>query len=325
MEFARSFAALAIAGAVVLHAAGTAQAAEAWVPRHPVRLVAVSTPAGSLDSTARAVAEHLSKAWGQPVLVDNRPGANGTIAAGIVAKAPADGLTLLYSTRVISMNAALYKLPFDTTALVPVAMILNQPTLLVVGKKFAAHDLPGFLRLARETPGKYSFGSTGNGSVPHLAGESFQKVSGLKLIHVPYKGGAPVMNDIMAGTIDMTFGSVGSTISQIRDGSAVPLAIAADKRAPQLPNVPTFAEAGLPGYYVDSWYGVFAPPGTPPETVQAINAEINRYLRSPEAAKKFDGMGATPASSTPASFRKEFDGDLVMYRQMAQELNLKAE
>ncbi|MES2187497.1 MAG: tripartite tricarboxylate transporter substrate binding protein [Pseudomonadota bacterium] len=317
-----------MAGAAALACGGAATgaaAAEAWVPNKPVRIVAVSTPAGSLDATARAVAEHLGKAWGQAVVVDNRPGANGTIAAGIVAKAPADGYTLLYSTRVISMNAALYKLPFDTRALVPVAMILNQPTLLVVGKRFAAHDLPGFMKLARENPGKYSFGSTGNGSVPHLAGESFMKISGVKLIHVPYKGGAPVMNDIMGGTIDMTFGSVGSTMPQIRDGSVVPLAVAAKQRAPQLPDVPTFAEAGVPGYYVDSWYGLFAPPGTPPEIVQAISEETNRYLRSPEAAKKFGVMGAVPAESTPASFRADFDGDLVMYRDMARELNLKAE
>ncbi len=325
MKFSGSFAARGAAAMAALCLAGAALAGDAWVPNRPVRLVLVSTPAGSLDATARAVAEHLSKAWGQPVVVDNRPGANGTIAAGIVAKAPADGYTLLYSTRVISMNAALYKLPFDTKSLVPVAMILDQPTLLVVGKQFPAHDLQGFMKLARENPGRYSFGSTGNGSVPHLAGEGFEKVSGLKLIHVPYKGGAPVMNDIIAGTINMTFGSVGSTMPQIRDGSVVPLAIAADRRAPQLPNVPTFDEAGLPGYYVNSWYGIFAPPGTPPEIVQAINEETNRYLRSPEATKKFDAMGAMPASSTPASFRKDFDGDLVMYRQMAQELNLKAE
>ncbi len=301
-------------------------AADPAYPTRAITLVVSSAASGPLDTTARIVADHLSKAWGHPVIVDNRPGANGTIGSALVAKAPADGYTLLYTTRAISMNAALYsKLPYETKAFTPIVRVLDQPNMLVVSKKFAARDVPTLMKLLRENPGKYNYASTGSGGVPHIAGETFKKATGTSIMHIPYKGAAPLMNDIIGGTIDMTFSSPGTSMAFINDGQVFPVAIASAKRSPLLPNVPTFAEFGIQGVNVDSWYGIFAPPGTPDFVVKKVHQEANRFLRTPEAARRFEALGASPAVESTETFKADFEEDLVFHRKLALELGLKVE
>jgi tripartite-type tricarboxylate transporter receptor subunit TctC len=259
------------------------------------------------------------------VIVDNRPGGNGTLAGTLVSKAAPDGYTLLLSTRAITMNAALYSnLPYDTgKAFTPVVRVLDQPNVLVVSRNFPGRSVPQVLKLVKENPGKYTYGSTGNGSIPHLSAEMFKQVTGAQLIHVPYKGAAPMMVDLMASRIDMAFTSPSSAMAQINEGHAFMVGIAADKRSALLPDVPAFSEFGVADFNVVSWYGLFAPPATPPAVVNKINADVNAFLRTEEAAKRLAALGATPASSTPSSYRAQFDDDLVRFRKLVREVGLK--
>jgi tripartite-type tricarboxylate transporter receptor subunit TctC len=261
---------------------------------------------------------------GKPVVIENRPGASGAVAAGILAKAPADGYTLMISTRAITINASLYqKLPFDTSkAFIPVAMVMGQPNLLVVGKDFPARTVPQLIQVLKENPEKYTFGSPGSGGIPHLAGEMFKSFTGTSILHIPYKGAAPLMTDLLGGRVDMTFSSPGTALAQINEGKVFPIAIASDKRSPLLPNIPTFAEYGIKGFNIESWYGVFAPAGTPSEVVKLLNQEINAFLRTDDAKKRISNLGATPAIISPEEFKILFDEDLTRFNKLVRQLSI---
>jgi tripartite-type tricarboxylate transporter receptor subunit TctC len=293
-------------------------------PNKPITLIVSSAPAGPLDAAGRMLADYLSKSLGKPVVIENRPGASGAVAAGILAKAPADGYTLMISTRAITINASLYqKLPFDTSkAFIPVAMVMGQPNLLVVGKDFPARTVPQLIQVLKENPEKYTFGSPGSGGIPHLAGEMFKSLTGTSILHIPYKGAAPLMTDLLGGRVDMTFSSPGTALAQMNEGKVFPIAIASDKRSPLLPNIPTFAEYGIKGFNIESWYGVFAPAGTPLEIVKLLNQEINAFLRTDDAKKRISNLGATPAIIGTEEFKTLFDEDLVRFNKLVRQLSI---
>jgi hypothetical protein len=293
-------------------------------PNKPITLIVSSAPAGPLDAAGRMLSDYLSKSLGKPVVVENRPGASGAVAAGILAKSPADGYTLMISTRAITINPTLYpKLPFDTSkAFIPVAMVMEQPNLLVVGKDFPARTVPQLIKVLKDNPEKYSFGSPGNGGIPHLAGEMFKSVTGTSILHIPYKGAAPLMTDLLGGRVDMTFSSPGTALAQLNEGTVFPIAIASEKRSPLLPKIPTFAEYGLKGLNIDSWYGVFAPAGTPTEVVKTLNQEINNFLKTDDAKKRINGLGATPVAVSSEDFKILFDDDLVRFGKLVRQLSI---
>lgn len=296
-------------------------------PSKAVTILLASTPGGPLDASARMVAQHLSSVWGVSVLVDYRPGAGGTIAAGTLARAPADGHTLMISTRAVVINPSLYsKLPFDTeTDIAPVALINEQPNLLVVSKDFPAKTVPELLKLLQQNPGKYTYGSAGHGGIPHMAAEMFMQATGFKLVHIPYKGAASLMTDLLGGRVDMTFSSPGTSISQISVGKVIPIAIAAQSRTPLMPNIPTFAEFGVKNFSITSWYGLFAPSKTPQATLRKINSDLNSYLKSPDTVKRFATGGSVPRPLTLEEFNAEFKRDLQNFAKLLRDLDIKVD
>ena len=302
-----------------------AQPGSGAFPAKPVTILVGFTAGGPVDTTARIVGEWLSRKWGQPVIVDVRPGANGTVAASLAAKAPADGYTLVMATRSITMNAALYtRLPYDPgKSFTPVAFASAQPNVLVVSKEFSVKSSNELLQKIKAQPGQYSYASTGNGSIPHLAGEMFQSLTGTKLNHIPYKGGASLVIDLMAGRVDMSFGGLGTVIGQIRDGHVIPIAVASDQRSPLLPDVPTFAEAGVKDFNVDTWYGLLAPAGTPPAIVAKINADVNQALSTPEVRQKLLQAGSSIQSVSPEAFQTQYNDDLRRYGKLIKGLGLR--
>ena len=291
-------------------------------PNKPLTLIVSSAPAGPLDAAGRMLSDYLSRNLGKPVVIENRPGASGAVAAGLLAKASPDGYTLMITTRAITINPSLHqKLPFDTSkAFTPIAMVMEQANLLVVGKDFPARTVPQLIKVLKENPEKYSFGSPGNGGLPHLAGEMFKSFTGTSILHIPYKGAAPLMTDLLGGRVDMTFSSPGTALAQISEGKVFPIAIASEKRSPLLPQIPTFAEFGIKGFHIDSWYGVFAPTGTPPEIVKLLNQEINNFLRTEDGKKRIGNLGATPTPQSAEDFKVLFDEDLLRFGKLVRQL-----
>ena len=194
--------------------------------------------------------------------------------------------------------------------------------MLVVGKDFPARTVPQLIKVLKDNPDKYSFGSPGNGGIPHLAGEMFKSVTGTSILHIPYKGAAPLMTDLLGARVDMTFSSPGTALAQLNEGTVFPIAIASEKRSPLLPKVPTFAEYGLKGLNIDSWYGVFAPAGTPTEVVKTLNQEINNFLKTEDAKKRINGLGATPVNLSLEDFKTLFDEDLVRFSKLVRQLSI---
>lgn len=294
-------------------------------PSKTVTLMVASAPGGPLDAAARLVAQHLTTAWGQSVVVDHKAGAGGTVAAAALARAPADGHTLMFSTRAVVINPSLYeKLPFDTaTEIAPVAMVNEQPNLLVVPRSLPVQSLHELLALVRQNPGKHSFGSPGNGGIPHLAGELFMRSTGAKLIHVPFKGAGPLMNDLLAGRVDMTFGSPGTFVSQVKEGKVMPLAVASPTRSSLMPEVPTFAELGVKDVNITSWYGIFAPAKTPASILNRINTDVVAFLKSPDGTRRIAAQGAHPTPMSLDEFNSEFKRDLTLFSSLVKTLNIK--
>lgn len=311
--------------AVAVGLGASVSPAFAAFPDKPVTIMVGFAAGGAVDATARIVAEQLSLAWKQPVIVDVHAGAGGTTAAGLASKATPDGYTLLMGVRSMTMSSALYtRLPYDPAkSFIPVAMCAIQPTVLVISKQVGPRTLPALLADMKASPGKYTFGTTGNGSVPHMAGELFQKQTGTKLTHVPYRGTSALQVDMLGQRVDMSFASLPNFIASIRDGSLTPLAIASTKRSPQLPSLPTFAEAGVPDFNVDTWFGLLAPAGTPNDVVQKINATVVDALKKPEVRKKLESVGAEVELKTPAEFAAMYNDDLAKYGKLARDLGLR--
>ena len=310
----------AIAGMVALLALVGARPAVAVFPDHVVKLLVPQTPGGATDVLARALGPRLSQRWGQPVVVDNRGGAGGIIGTDAVAKAPPDGYTLLVAYEGSqAINPSLYKaLPFDSLKdFETVATIAVVPFFLVVNPALPPRSLAEFIALARQK--QLTYASSGNGSINHLLGEMLNSSAGIKLVHVPYKGVAPALGDLMGGQVDSAFASVPSVISQLRGGTVRALAISSRARSATAPDVPTIAEAAVPGFDVDPWWGLLAPAGTPAEIVRRINADVGAVLSQEDMLAFLRTQGADALVTTPAAFRGLLEADIAKWATVVKQ------
>ncbi len=301
-------------GAAGLASFATGAFAQGKFPQRPVTLVVPTPPGGSTDFTARLIVEPLTRALGQPVIVDNKPGASGNIGNQFVARAKADGHTLLmaYSGYQVG-NPHLFK---DTgwdpiKDFVPVAMVTRAPQVFAIHHALPVNSLQELIAYAKKNPGKLNYASSGNGSIQHIAGELFKQLTGTFITHIPYRGSGPAVQDLLAGTVDLHITTPASVVSHIKSGRLRALAVTSPKRLASLPDVPTATEAGLKGYDLDSWFALYAPAGTPPAVVQQLNAEVNKILQMPEVRKKAEDSGTSVEAFTPAQLgeftRKELD------------------
>ncbi|KAF1072174.1 tripartite tricarboxylate transporter substrate binding protein [Variovorax sp.] len=303
------------AGALALAALATGAMAQtpAW-PAKPLRLVVPFPPGGAADLFARLVGTELAQALGQPVIVDNRPGAGGNIGAREVANAPADGYTLMLGTvGTHAINPTLYgNLPYDTRkAFVPVAMVGSVPNVLVVNPALPAKTVAELTALAKRSPGKLTMGSSGNGSSIHLSGELYKHLAHVSILHVPYRGGAAALTDLIGGQIDLMFDNLPTSLPHIAKGSLRALAVTGAQRSPLLPEVPTMAEAGLAGYESTAWSGLFVPTGVPAPVVARLHDEVDKALRSERVKARYRDLGADilpmPQPAFDQFVRKEYD------------------
>jgi len=288
-----------------------AQSASAVFPSKPVRIVVPQTPGGASDALARIVGQKLSEKWGQAVVVENRPGAGGNIGMDAVAKAPGDGYTLLMSyVGSHAINPSIYnKLPFDPEAdFVAVATLANVPFVAVVNAAVPVSNIKGLVTYAANKP--VSFGSAGNGSVNHLLGEMFNIASGAKMQHVPYKGAAPALTDLISGQIQVVFTSLPSVAQHIRGGTVKGLAVTGSKRASAFKDIPTIAESGFPGFVINPWFGLFASKGTPMTVARQINADVKKVLEEKDVQDRFAALGAEPFESTPQELQAMLHADI---------------
>ena len=289
--------------------------AQAW-PSKPIKWVVPFAPGGTTDILARTVGEKLGAALGQPVIVENRPGAGGGVGADFVAKSPPDGYTLVGGTiSTHAINASLYKsLPYDPVRdFVPITLIARLPNLLVINPNVPAKNVAELVALMKANPGKYTFASSGNGTSQHLSGELFKSIAGVDMQHVPYKGSPPALQDVVGGQVTMTFDNITTALPLAKAGNLRALAVTTAQRSAVAPEIPTMAEAGLAGYEIGSWQGVFAPAGTPPEIVRRLNTEIVRILKSPEIHDKLIALGAEPVGNSVDEFTAMVKSEVVKW------------
>jgi len=294
--------------------------AQAW-PSKPIKWVVPFAPGGTTDILARTVAEKLQGVLGQPVVIDNKPGAGGAVGAEFTAKAAPDGYTIMGGTiSTHAINASLYtKLPYDPVKdFAPITLIARVPNMLVVNPAVPAKDVKELIALLKATPGKYTFASSGNGTSQHLSGELFKSMAGVDMQHIPYKGSPPALQDVVGGQVTMTFDNITTAWPLAKAGKLRALAVTTAKRSTVAPDVPTLAEAGLPGFEVGSWQGVFAPAGTPPEIVRRLNAEIVKILNLPDVREKLGGLGAEIVADSPEEFAALVRGEVVKWADVVK-------
>jgi tripartite-type tricarboxylate transporter receptor subunit TctC len=309
-------------------AAPLVQASPSW-PVKPVRLV-VPAPGGggTADPLARLLADGLAKAWGQPVVVDNRPGANGILGGTVAAQAAPDGYTLLLApAAMMTTNILLVKsMPWHPQrSFEPVGLYGTVPIVLAVNNNVPAQDLAAFVRHARDNPSKLDFASTGNGTASHLAGELFMQVTGTKLVHVPYNAPGRAVTDVIGGTVQSTFQLMPGLIGQIRSGLVRPLAVLSPTRSESLPDLPTTVESGYPALLADSWFSIVAPKGTPSAIVEKINADMNALLKNPSFVRQLAALGVQPLGGTAQEFGRFLEQELGRWSRIVQAAGVKAE
>ncbi|WP_424920787.1 Bug family tripartite tricarboxylate transporter substrate binding protein [Achromobacter mucicolens] len=305
-----------------------AGAAHAAYPDHPVRVVVGFSPGGPTDVVARAFASYASQALGQTFVVENRPGANTILAAEAVAKAAPDGYTLLIGATNHTMIPALYtdRVKFDALkSFTPICAVAVSPTVLVTGPALNVKSLDAFLARARAEPGRLTFATPGTGSSGHFATEQFLRQTGIKMNHIPYKGAAQAVSDLMGGQVDSSLATLGSVLPQVQAGKLTALAVAAPKRLAQLPQVPTFDEAGVSGYTADAWYGVLAPAGLPQDVRDRLQEVAQGFSQADTTAKSLDALGMQPRQVCGDAFGAQLSEEIDTYRKLAQDLGLKAE
>jgi tripartite-type tricarboxylate transporter receptor subunit TctC len=318
-----------LVGAILLaHSfAVTAQGLDSY-PAKTVTIVVPFPPGGGTDVGARLIAQKLSAKWGQSVVIENKGGAAGILGVDLVAKAKPDGYTLLVgNVGTQSVNPSLYaKLPYNPdTALLPIGMIAELPLVLLATPSLPFQSIREVVAAAKASPGKLSYASSGSGGAPHLTTELLQKASGIRLLHVPYKGGGPAVVDVMAGHVNFLFATVLESIGHIKSGKARGLAVSSAARSPALPDVPTIAENGYPGFESGSWIGMLAPTGTPAAIIEKVAADLQEILGRPDVKQTLISQGATPLSLMPLEFKTRIDSDRQRYLRIIQDGGIKSE
>ena len=300
--------------------------AQAW-PAKPIRMIVPYTPGGFTDNMARAVGEPLARALGTTVIFENKPGANSILGADLVAKAPPDGYTLVTVIAAHSANATLYpKLPFDVLKdFAPVSLTSIAPLILVANNDFPAKTPLDLVNYAKANPGKINFGSSGNGAAAHLTMEYLMNITGTKMQHVPYKGTAPALTDLIGGQIGVMFDTPSSMMPHVKAGKIRALGVSSERRVGGATEVPTFAEAGMPGFLASTWSMVLAPAGTPPEIVNRISAEIAKITRTPAFKERFDGQGVIPVGNTPEEAATFLRAEVAKWGKVIRDANVKAD
>ena len=298
-------------------------------PAKPIRIVVPFPAGGTTDILARAVAAKLTETTGQPAVVDNRPGAGGNIGAELVAKSAPDGYTFLMGTGgTHAINPGLYaKMPYDHVKdFAPVILVAGVPNVLVVNPALPVNSVQELIAYIKANPGKVNFASSGSGTSIHLSGELFKTMTGLQLTHVPYKGSAPALQDLVGGQVQIMFDNLPSSLALIKGGKLKALAVTSAERSSALPDVPTVAEAGLPGFEASSWFGLLAPAGTPKEAIAKINGEVAKWLATPEAKEKLASQGAIAASGlTPEDFQKHIASETTKWAKVVKESGAKVD
>ena len=317
--------ALQLAALALASVAGAAHA-QAW-PSKPVSLVVPFPAGGTTDVLARALAERLSPAIGQPVIVENKPGAGATIGADYVAKAKADGHTLLIGAVHHTIASSVYKkLPYDfQKSFEPVTVIAMVPNVLVVNARTPAKNVNELVALIKAKPAEASYGSNGNGTAQHLIGTQFQQQTGTRLQHIPYKGSGPLATDLLGGQILMSFDTITPVLPHIKAGKLRPLAVTTAKRSPALPDVPTLQEAGLKDFDIGTWFGVLAPVGTPKPVLDRLSAEATKIIQSPDFRKRMDDIGAQPVGNTPAEMAAQIRSETDKFSVLVKAGNVTVE
>ncbi len=307
---------------IAVAALSTASAALAQnYPTRPIRIIVVSTPGGSVDTMARAVGPKLAARWGQQVLVDNRPGAGGTIAAELVAKALPDGYTLIMGTVAsFATNVSLYKsLPYDPVKdFAPITLVATQNLMLLVHPSIPAKSVKELVALAKKQPGNLSFASAGNGTGGHLSGELFKMLAQIDMLHIPYKGVQPALIDVVGGQVSLTFASIISAMPQVTGRRLIPLAVTGAQRSPAAKELPTMIEAGVKAYESATWYGLLAPAGTATDIVNKLNAEVVTALKNPDMHDRLSREGADPVGNSPAEFAKHIQVEIEKWRKVVK-------
>ena len=312
-------AALASAGSLLICGAALAQS----FPSKPIMIVVPQAPGGANDIIARAIANKLGNRLGQPVIVDNRPGAGGNVGTSFVARSKNDGYVLLLTAQSAhTINPALYsKIPFDAVKdFEPIMTVATAPYLLAVNPKVSAKNLQELIALAKASPNKIDVASAGNGTLNHLLVEMLKSAAGIQIMHIPYKGAAAAATDVVGGQVQMTFGSFPGLMPFVKSGQLRALGVATEKRTPLAPELPALAET-VPGFHVNSWYGLFAPAGTPKEVVNQIYSEINQILQTPDMKAFLMAQGAEPAPSTPDQLARLLREDLVRWAKIVKDSN----
>jgi tripartite-type tricarboxylate transporter receptor subunit TctC len=296
-------------------------------PAKPVRIVVPFTPGGSTDITARLIGNRLQEVWGQSVVIENKPGAGGNIAADMVAHADADGYTIFIVGPGMATNPFLYpSLSYDPVGdFAPVTMLITQPNLMCVPNSSPAKSVQEFIAFCNDNRGKVTFASSGNGTTLHLSGELFKRLAKVEMTHIPYRGGAPAINDLIPGRVDVIFDNMPSILQHAKAGSLRALAVTTKDRVSVVPDIPTIAESGVPGFDVFSWFGFFVPARTPPEIVAKINADTNAALAHAPVKSRFEELGAVPKGSTQAELASFLQSEIAKWGPVIREAKIRVE
>jgi len=316
-----------IACAALTAAAAAAVFAQTGYPSKPVRMVVPSSAGGGTDIVARIIAPELSKRLGQQIVIDNRPGAGTMIGIEVAAKSPADGYTVLMGLSTLAINSALYKkVPYDPQRdFAPITQAVSSASIIVVHPSVPVKTLKELIAFARARPGQINYASAGTGTYPHMTMELFLSMAKLKMVHIPYKGTGPAMIDMVAGQVATMAATILTGMPQIRAGRLRPLAITSAARSPIVPDLPTVAEAGLPGYESVQWYGMLAPARTPRDIITRLHGEATRVLQQPEIKARFAGDGADPVGSTPEEFTRYIQSELTKWAKVARDAGIQQE
>ena len=300
--------------------------AQAW-PTKPVKIVVPFTAGSATDILARTFGQKLSEYWGQPVVIENHPGAGGTIGTGIVANAPADGYTLLVHSAAYAVNPSMYpSLPFDTRkAFVEIAPLGGQPNVLVVAPSSGIKSVQELIAQAKKKPGDINFASAGSGSGTHVNAEKFKLATGIDVVHIPYKGTPEALTDTIAGRVTYYFSPISAALPHVKEGKLVALAVSSSQRSSVLKDVPTLAESGVPGFDYNLWVGMFGPAGMPPDLVERINKDVQKALTSPEIKERFASLGAEAMPMTTAQFKKFIGDEMDASAKIVKAANIKAQ